>query len=95
DDVEALARANAREAAKRLPRHRLVAERRREIGSGLPALDVAAEWRGEEGPVYTRQVHVAVGGAWLVFAASGPTPAARAACDDAIERAVSTFRVRD
>jgi hypothetical protein len=92
-DVAELVGKNLRQAAVELAGHRVVAERRRETSEGIRTIDVAAEWRGSEGVVYTRQAHLVVNGTWLLFAASGGETT-RADCDAAIERAITTFRAR-
>jgi hypothetical protein len=93
-DVVELARQNVRQATAELGGYRVLDERRRETRQGIPLVDVAAEWRGSEGVVYTRQAHLVVDGAWLVFAVNGDETT-RAACDAAIERLVTTFRSRE
>lgn len=84
---------NLRDAAIRLHALRLLFQREIEI-AGCPAVELATEWRGAAGPMYTRQAHLAVGATWLVFAASAPHED-RAACDETIELALATFRLRD
>lgn len=84
---------NARNAAMRLRAHTVVFRREGEI-AGCPAVDIAAEWRGAGGVVYTRQAHLVAAGTWIVFSASALADE-RAACDAVLDRAIATFRLRD
>jgi hypothetical protein len=84
---------NVRRAERQLSAHAVVFRREAEI-AGCPAIEIAVEWRGEVGMVYTRQAHLDVGGTWLVFAGNAPQED-RAACDELLDRALATFRVRD
>ena len=83
---------NAREAARSLPGHTELFRREVEMGGG-PAVEIAAEWRGEQGVVYTRQAHLAHDGVWVVFAGNAPAEA-RGRCDMLMDRVVATFRPR-
>jgi len=63
--------------------------------SGLPAIDVGARWREEDGtPMYTRRVHVALGLTWMIF--TGEVPMVdREFCDAHIDHIVGSLQLRE
>lgn len=90
--LEALVTQKQQEADRALHAHAVVFRREIEMG-GAFAVEIAATWRDVEKQLYTRQVHVAIDGAWLIFAGNAPLDA-RAQCDALMERVVATFRRR-
>lgn len=84
---------NVRNAEINLRAHKVLFRRDVEI-AGHPAVEIASEWHGNQGMIYTRQAHLAVEGTWIVFSGNVPL-AERAACDQVVEHATATFRVRD
>lgn len=89
ESLSALVAANQREADRSLPSYAVLFQREAEM-AGAPALELAAEWHGKDGMLYTRQAHVALDGVWLVFAGTGPR-GARERCDALMDRVVATF----
>lgn len=83
---------NIREANIRLRAHRVLHRRDIEI-AGLPAIELGTSWHGRRGLVYTRQAHVLLPGAWMVFAGNVDMPD-REACDAWFDHVISTFRLR-
>src|SRR6185312_9779782 len=81
------------EAAQRLRGYTVLSEREGEV-AWLPAIDVAARWRGEDGaPIYTRRTHLALGPTWLVVTCEAPI-AEREACDGYADQVLSSLRLR-
>ncbi|MBK8257941.1 MAG: DcrB-related protein [Polyangiaceae bacterium] len=60
---------------------------------GLAALETRLRWRHPKGPVYHRQVHVALGNSCLTMTASSRWERA-AACDAWMDALLSTLRFR-
>jgi len=81
-----------RDADRALPSHAVLFQREAEIG-GAFALETAAQWRGDDGMLYSRHAHVVLDGVWLMFVGNSPL-GARAACDAHLDRLVATFRRR-
>lgn len=92
EDLAARVKANLDRASRKLRSHKVLFVRETEI-AGRPAIETAAEWRGGMAMVYTRQAHLAVESRWLVFSANAPLDE-RETCDEVMERALSTFRLR-
>jgi hypothetical protein len=86
------AAAGVREARMRLRAHAVLWEREGEV-SGRPALEMAVQWRGEKGMVYTRQAHVVVDAAWLQFACNAAMED-REEGDARMDHLLGTFRLR-
>jgi hypothetical protein len=82
-----------REAGARLRLHAALFQREIAV-DGEPALEVGAQWRGEEGMIYTRQVHLALGDAWIVLAGNCALEG-RERCDATFDHILATFRVRE
>jgi hypothetical protein len=82
------------DARKRLRGYSVIFQRDVEV-AGLPAIDLGVRWREESGtPVYTRQTHLAVGGAWLIVAGEVPL-AEREFCDAYVDRALGSLQLRE
>lgn len=81
------------QASRTLRAHAVLFDREVEVG-GVPAIDVAARWRGGDEMIYTRQAHVALGGTWLVLAVNAPLEE-REVCDEYLNRVLGTLRFRD
>lgn len=81
-----------RHAGIRLRAHRVLFRRAIQV-AGCQAIEVGVEWRGMDALVYTRQVHIDIGGTRLVLAGNAPMPE-RAACDALVDNALATFRLR-
>ena len=58
--------------------------------SGGTAYDIASRWVHEGRAIYGRNAHLAIDGAWVVFALSGPYTS-REACDGWFEEIMSSF----
>jgi hypothetical protein len=93
ETLASLVAANLEKALRALPFHSLLFQREIEL-AGVPGIDVAVQWRGEQSMLYTRQAHIALRGAWLVFAGNAPL-AARAECDALLGRVLASFHPRD
>ncbi len=88
-----LAAGSLREAGVRLRLHEALFRREIEV-AGAPAIDLGAQWRGERGMVYTRQVHLCVGDAWILLAGNCEIED-RDRCDENLDHILATFRVRE
>jgi hypothetical protein len=84
--------ADVREADRSLPSHALLFQRAIEV-AGVPAIELAARWRGEESMLYTRQAHLAHAGVVLVLAGNARLQD-RDDCDAMMDRVLATFRPR-
>lgn len=78
------------EANRTLPAYALQWQRDIEV-SGVPAIELAARWRGTDGMNYTRHAHLAVQGLWLIVSVNGALGDI-AAIDGCIEHVLETFR---
>jgi hypothetical protein len=92
ETLAALVAANLERALLALPSHAVLFQRELEV-AGMPAIEVAVQWRGQQSMLYTRQAHLALHGAWLVFAGNAPL-AARAECDALLDRVLASFEPR-
>jgi hypothetical protein len=92
ESLPAAVAANERDAARTLPSHAVLFQREIEI-AGAPAIEIGASWRGKQSMLYTRQAHLALGGALLVLAGNAPLDA-RSECDAMMDRVIATFRPR-
>jgi len=79
--------------AKKLRAYRLL-EEREATWAGLPAIDISTRYRNEDTMAYQRHVHMASGGVWLIVAGTSVLER-RDACDEAIERVLTTLELRD
>jgi hypothetical protein len=93
ETLASLVAANLERAQRSLPCQALLFQREIEV-AGVPGIEVAVEWRGEQSMLYTRQAHIALRGAWLVFAGNSPL-AARDECDALLDRVLASFHPRD
>jgi hypothetical protein len=93
ETLASLVAANIEKAKRSLPSHTLLLQRQIEV-AGVTGIEVAVEWRGEQSMLYTRQAHLPLDGAWLVFAGNSPL-AARAECDALLDRVLASFRPRE
>ena len=92
ETLASLVAANLERAQRALSSHAVLFQREIEV-AGVPGIELAVAWRGEQSMLYTRQVHLALHGAWLVFAGNAPL-AARAECDALLGRVLASFRPR-
>lgn len=90
ESLSAVVAKGRQQAGRSLPSHAVLFQRDVEMAS-LPAIEIAAEWRDEGQPVYTRQAHVVLDGVWLIFAGNVPI-AERPRCDALMMRLVSSFQ---
>ena len=79
--------------AKKLRAYRLLEERQTEW-AGLPAIDVSTRYKNQDTMAYQRHAHIAAGGQWIIIAATSELDR-RDACDQAIERVLTTLELRD
>jgi len=91
--LEGMVETHVNEQMKRLRGYAVLERRATEI-EGLPALDVSARWRNEGGMVFTRHVHVAHRGTWLIFGGESSLEE-RAHCDAYMDHVVQSIRLRD
>jgi hypothetical protein len=92
ETLASLVAANLERAQRALSSQALLFQREIEV-AGVPGIEVAVQWRGEQSMLYTRQAHIALDGAWLVFAGNSPL-AARAECDALLDRVLASFHPR-
>lgn len=78
------------EAHRSLPSYGLDDQREIEI-AGVPAIAIAARWRGADGMNYTRHAHLAVQGLWLIVSVNGALGDIDAV-DHVITHVLSTLR---
>ncbi len=78
------------EANRTLPAYTLAWQRDIEV-SGVPAIELAARWRGTDGMNYTRHAHLAVQGLWLIVSVNGALGDI-ATIDRCIEHVLGSFR---
>lgn len=88
-----LVSAHVTNEAKRLAGFSLIEERETQR-AGVPAIEVSSRWRHEGKVVYQKQAHLAAYDMWLLFGVSAPLKD-RATCDDALERILTSLRLRD
>lgn len=79
--------------ATRLGGYAVLDDREATLG-GAAAIEVSTRWRNKRAAFYTREAHVDAGGVRLVFTMTTILDA-REACDEHIEHALSTLRLRD
>jgi hypothetical protein len=79
--------------AKRLAGFALI-DRAEATVAGAPAILVCGRWRHSGKILYQRQAHLALGWAWVFFAANAPL-SAREACDEAFEGILGSLVLRD
>jgi len=78
------------EAKRSLPSYGLEWQRDIEV-AGVPAIGIAARWRGDESMNYTRHAHLAVQGLWLIVSVNGALGDI-AAVDACIDHVLGTLR---
>jgi hypothetical protein len=78
------------EARRSLPSYELADQREIEV-AGVPAIAIAARWRGQAGMNYTRHAHLAVQGLWLIVSVNGGLGDI-AAVDHVVDHVLSTLR---
>lgn len=78
------------EANRSLPAYALQDQRDIEV-AGVPAIAIAARWRGPSGMNYTRHAHLAVQGLWLIISVNGALGDIDAV-DHVITQVLSTLR---
>lgn len=78
------------EANRSLPSYGLEDQREIEV-AGVPAIAIAARWRGKTGMNYTRHAHLAVQGLWLIVSVNGGLGDI-AAVDHVMDHVLSTLR---
>jgi hypothetical protein len=82
------------DALKRLRGYGVLVEREVEVAS-LPAIDVGARWRTEEGEsVYTRRTHLILGSAWLIVTGEVPW-SERELCNAYVEHVLASLQLRE
>jgi hypothetical protein len=70
----------------------VVSERDGEI-DGAPLVEVAIQWRGDDGMVYQRQAHVGLSDQVMLVVVNGPLED-RAACDACMDRVLGSMKLR-
>jgi len=58
------------------------------------AIDVSTRYKNQDTMAYQRHAHIAAGGQWIIIAATSELDR-RDACDQAIERVLTTLELRD
>lgn len=82
------------DAKEELRGYSVISERDVEV-AGVPAIDVGARWRDEDGtPMYTRRVHVALGSNWMIFAGEVPM-VDREFCDAHVDHIIGSLQMRE
>ncbi len=102
ETLRSVVAAHVAEATRSLPSYALLWERDAEL-AGVPAIELAARWRGESSMLYSRQAHFAVQtpggdapsgvqGLWVLISVNGAL-AETDACDACLEHVVATLRL--